>query len=464
MKQTILAFTCATLLVGASTAQAQDQAYTNFPGNEVTAGDEGGYVGDEDDFVGDYGDVSVPVVQTGSFVGDLDTVGDMEVGDDSGVLASAVPQVEPMAPQPLANSYVADNYSYETAATGSMYRAFCKPAPMKWLRAESLLWFLDERDTPPLVQVGPTANTATDAYGNPITSGLAPGFRFDYGHYFNDNIGVGARVWGLFGEDESKAFNAAPGTAIVRPFFNTTRLGGPDFDQLIVSGVGGATGSFTVESEFDLLAVEAYGRLKFGETKDYRIDLIGGYSHFSIDDSLLLVQDTTLIPDRTIFRDYYDTENRFYGGQLGMETVINKGRWSFTSLSKVHLGNMNQRVLINGVTLSGVVPANPAVVAANNGFFVQGQGGTYEKDEFTFVPEMNLRLGYSPRSQVHLTLGYTFAYWSSVALAGDQINPVVDGVNALTFADVPGAQSARYGIISDGFWLQGIDLGVTFNF
>lgn len=490
MKQTFLALTCVTLLVGVSGARAQDQAYPTSDHGFDTSGTDSGFVGDEDDIVGDYGDFNAPIVQTGSFVGDMNSVGDMNYADDTnsvgdmghgdstGVLVDAIPSAEYAAPTPLAQTYnTSSSYmSCDPCTPTTLYAAVTKPAPRKWLRAESLLWFLDGRDTPPLVRVydpGTPTNVViqpngNSEFGNPITSGLAPGFRFDYGHYFTDNVGVGARVWGLFGEDEDYSISAPAGSSvIVRPYFNTTRLGGPNFDALIVAGIGGASGGININSEFDMIATEVYGRLKFGATKDYRIDLLGGYSYFGIDDMLGISSTSVLAGEQFTFSDNYETENRFYGGQVGLETVINKGRWSLTSLTKVHLGNMNQRVAINGFSQSVLLPNPPGPItntADQNGLYVQGQEGIYEEDVFTFVPEMNFRLGYSPRDQIHLTLGYTFAYWSSVALAGDQANPVVDGINTAVFANTPGAQSAGYEIVNDGFWMQGIDLGVTFTF
>ena len=468
MKQTIFALTCAGLLVGAGGVQAQDRAYPNFSSDNSRIVGNYGNVEDEDEFVGDYGDFDDPIVQTGAYVGDMDEVGvpaevgDMDLASDpSSVMLDAVPMPTTMAPAASKDTYS----NYESCAPATLYQAVCKPvAPKHWFRSEALLWFLEERETPPLL----VTPAGTNAYGDPITSGLAPGFRFDFGHYFGEgNVGLGARVWGLIGEDDDYSISGGPGDFILRPFFDTTAFNGPQFGGFAISGVAGASGSFTAKSEFDMLATEVYGRLKFGETKDYRIDLIGGYSYFGIDDKLTLSSTTVQIPNQFDFQDIFDAENRFYGGQLGMETVINKGRWSLTSMTKVHLGNMNQRVRLDGFSQSALFPIPPGpvnIAAPNNGLYIQGQEGLYEKDVFTFVPEMNFRLGYSPREQVHLTVGYTFAYWSSVALAGNQINPVVDGISAATFDNVPGAQSVGYGIESDGLWMQGIDLGVTFTF
>jgi hypothetical protein len=124
---------------------------------------------------------------------------------------------------------------------------------------------------------------------------------------------------------------------------------------------------------------------------------------------------------------------------------------------------MNQQVSIQGSSRSALIPDPPGPSTDyTNGFFVQGQQGNYEQDEFTFAPELNLKLGYSIRSNIELTVGYSFVYWSSVALAGEQITPIMDGT--LLLSDTAGAQAAGYGIVDDGFWMQGIDLGLRIDF
>lgn len=453
MKLTIYTLSCAMLLVGASAAKAQSP-YSSSP-SDYARSSSADYIGD-DGYIGDL-DVNA-VSHSDSVVGDMDMG---SVSPMSPVMLDAVPMASQYSPNEIAYS---SQEHFSRSVSRSNYRDVCKPAANHWFRAESLLWFTEQRDTPPLLVDG--ANNVL--FGNGIDSGLAPGYRFDVGHYFaGGNIGIGARVWGLFGENTSYNASGGPASVLTQPFFDTTGLFSPTPGGFSISGIGGSTGTFNAETEFDMVATEVYGRIKFDETSNYRVDLLAGYSFFGIDDNLTFSSNTVSIPDEFFFRDSFDTENRFYGGQLGLETMIMKGRWSFTSLTKVHLGNMNQRVTLDGYSQSALFPNPPGPttnVADNNGLFIQGQGGTYEDNEFAFVPEMNFRLGYSPRDKVHLTVGYTFAYWSSVALAGDQINTVVDGVNAATFANVPAAQSIGYSIVDDGFWMQGIDLGVTFSF
>lgn len=472
MKRTKFSLTCLLLLVAAKGASAQDDAATvpvEIPAIETEPLGAVGIV----ELVGDW--------ELDSFVGDEDgLLGEELIGDESadaelvgddvvGQLSDEASVVEPtpdsstgLSPLPMTRTLSRSHISETPCDTTIFSSAAC--GPQNWFSAEALLWFPQDRKTPPLVEVGPVG-AEVNQFGNPIDSGIAPGFRFDFGRYFNGGkLGIGGRFWAILGEEEDYSVSSNdPTVGIVRPFFNTNGIGGPAFDQLIVSGLGPTIGGFSAQSEFDLIAAEAYGKILFDRTSNYRIDLIGGFSHFGIDDSLALTSNSLQAGTQSTFNDLFDAENRFYGGQLGLETEIQKGRWSLRSLSKVHLGNMNQQVSIQGSSRSGLIPDPPGPgTDFTNGFFVQGQQGEYEQDEFTFAPELNLKLGYSIRSNIEFTVGYSFVYWSSVALAGEQITPIMDGT--LLLSNTPGAQAAGYGIVDDGFWMQGIDLGLRIDF
>ena len=64
----------------------------------------------------------------------------------------------------------------------------------------------------------------------------------------------------------------------------------------------------------------------------------------------------------------------------------------FSSLTKMHLGNMSQKVSVTGSSsfdLAGNTP--PVESARGRGLLVQENGGTLSQDSFAFVPEANLK-------------------------------------------------------------------------
>jgi hypothetical protein len=231
--------------------------------------------------------------------------------------------------------------------------------PDLWLQAETLLWFPQGRTTIPLVAVAPAGEDAVLTNPNAVVVGsesgnnLSPGIRLDFGKYFGDgNFGIGGRFWMLSEDDDSYAL-AGDGTTqtIARPYFDTFL--GIENAVRIGSEQGGNddfTGSVSGQESLQIVAAEAYARLNLGRGREYHTDLLGGYSYFSIDNDLS-IRSTSIDNENggvTTFRDSFDVTNDFHGGQIGAETILSRGRWVARSLTKVHLGNMNQQVAIDG--------------------------------------------------------------------------------------------------------------------
>ena len=279
---------------------------------------------------------------------------------------------------------------------GSMFGCKCHG----WATSEALLWFAPDRRTPPLVTTSAPGTlpiigvepTTQVVFGDDVSGELSGGFRGDYGTYITDNIGIGGRIW-FFASNNDSFFGDGDGSdrSIGRPIFNTSLGAGGLEDAFLVAQDGLFTGAVAANSKLDIWGTEAYSRLRFSCTKSGRLDFIGGYSHFEINDQLGI--SSTTVTDATgrirSLNDLFKARNRFDGGQLGFEMVIKRGRWSARSLTKVHLGNMNQRMIIAGSYFDQTPPGAP--VLESGGLLARGNQGTFERDKFTFVPEANFK-------------------------------------------------------------------------
>jgi hypothetical protein len=89
--------------------------------------------------------------------------------------------------------------------------------------------------------------------------------------------------------------------------------------------------------------------------------------------------------------------------------------------------------------------------------------GTFNRDQFSVVPEVTINLGYWVTPTIKAYVGYNFLYWSNVLRAGDQIDRVVD----VTFVPNPPMNVPPSGLVrpqptfhSSDLALNGIQFGL----
>jgi len=174
--------------------------------------------------------------------------------------------------------------------------------------------------------------------------------------------------------------------------------------------------------------------------------------------------------------DRFGTENQFFGGEIGYETEWQFRRWSLNFLSKVAIGNTRQTVNISGSTTIddglGAIDTSMGGLLTQNfthpDGFVVGNIGTYERDEFSMIPELGLTMGYNLTRRLKLTAGYTLLYWSNVVRPGDQIDLDVNG-NLLNRNGVPDPTTIvpgdhpRFVFRQTDLWAQGLNLGAEYT-
>lgn len=366
----------------------------------------------------------------------------------------------------------------------------CRPARRRvasqtnaWMTAEALLWFPQVRSTVPLVSQGPTGTLpeldrdgVSTAFGGTDQFGgeLQAGFRVDGGIMLNEDFGVGGRFW-MLGETEDTFSASGDGTngSIGIPFFdsalsadqeNSIKIAYSDGDS---AGTTDFQGSVSARSALSVYGAEGYGRLRLLGGKGYRSDLIGGFSHFGIDEEMSLNARTTQTEtgpgqgDEYRFIEDLDAENRFYGGQIGFLTSVGRGAWSLTALTKVHLGNMDQTWTDRGSRQFVGQAAQPG------GLFGNTPEQQYSSSNFAFAPEANVKLAYKLRENIKFSVGYSFIMWDDVLMIGDNLNRSINTdylVPDSTGAVDPAERPLFTGLKTDSFFVHGIDLGCVIQF
>lgn len=356
----------------------------------------------------------------------------------------------------------------------------CDTTPSIWFGAETLLWWAQDRNAPPLlttsaVGVAPIAGApgvTTVAGGQEgLSNGLLPGYRLSAGSYFGPEkrVGLSGRVFGIYrASDTITRSGDGSDQSVGLPIFNT--LNGAQDAYLVAfnNGLPVSSGTASVKSQLDLVSADSSLRFLVSGARDHRVDLLGGYTYLRLKDSLGVTSTSVdtftgnLIPDGTVFQtsDLFSAQNTFHGGHLGLQSTVSRRRVSLSTLTRVSFGNMRQTGSISGSTAVGLPPATPTVTPGGI-YSQQSNIGAFSRDTFAFIPELGIKGGLSIRKNMQLTAGYTFLYISKVALAGNQVDPNVDLSQA---QGGPAGTQPAFNYREGSMWFQGIDLGVNWTF
>ena len=93
--------------------------------------------------------------------------------------------------------------------------------------------------------------------------------------------------------------------------------------------------------------------------------------------------------------------------------------------------------------------------------------GRRQRDELAFVPEVGLNVGVQLTRHLKLFVGYSFLWISTVARAGEQIDPVINVSQfPIRSGDGPLVGRARPAPKLHGtdFWAQGLNFGMELSY
>ena len=344
-----------------------------------------------------------------------------------------------------------------------------------WGSVELLMWWGKGTPLPPLVTTSLPGTAQADAgvLGEPTTSVLfgnelaaskmQGGGRVTAGIWLdpNHNVAAGGRFFGTGGDTTRFTESSTGDPILARPFFNA-QLGIPD--ALIIAYPGFNRGSVEAHvTTNNIIGAEAFAEIMMSRDSRRRIDLVGGYQFFRMDD-WLEINSTSLITQagnplaglRLDVSDRFSTRNQFHGVEFGLRGRMARGQWSLNVLGQVAIGNMNQQVTINGTTATTFL-GNTAI--SSGGLLAQDSNiGTFERNRFAYIPQLIANLHYHVNPNLSFHIGYNLMWISDVALSAEQIDtnvnlgqPVGPAVPAFAFQD-------------DDYWLQGLNWGLNWDF
>lgn len=358
-----------------------------------------------------------------------------------------------------------------------------------WLSAEYLLWWQDGMSLPPLASTGRLPSAAGDGTGqtlfggNDVLTDTFDGFRLDFGFWLDNchTWAVGADYFQIGNEREGFFANNNGPAILGRPFLNSQMNASEDIE--LVNAPGIVSGALTIDVDSELIgwgvnvrhmrcAEEGCVPGVCGPAGHYcsRTSYLLGFRQVQLSEGVFIHERLTGTPNTTstaltdgfAIEDRFRTRNQFNGVEAGWLYNRTRGYWSFDADLRLGVGSTRQRVNIDGSTvITGSTLAGNGQTQVG-GLLAQASNiGTYERDEFAVMPQLNLKLGYQLTDQLRATVGYTFLYWSNVVRPGDQIDRLVDvsQMPSLPSQPTPAATFPEFNFRQTDYWAQGVSFG-----
>lgn len=361
-----------------------------------------------------------------------------------------------------------------------------------WFGADYLLWQLSGSDLPPLVTASPAGTPIANAgrLFDPSTSILvgnetvSDGWRSGYRLYGGLALGE-CGCWALTGDyfdagrdSWGRAIGPDTGLIIGRPFYNT-ETGTQDI-QLIENPneLSGRVGVSAAE-DFQGAGVALQACLAeccepCGGRKWTLLGLVG-YRYYQHDSVLAINEDLTVLPGTTtplipgttiMLNDTFAARNVFNGGEIGLQSRVQRQDLWLDALAAVAIGNNSRSVSVSGSTTNTVPSVGSATSAGGLLTSEVTNIGVYKDDRAAVIPRFRLGLGYQLTDHWAAKAGYNVIIWDDVAQAAEHLPPglAVDPRNLPPVSAGGGPDPAFPGIQSSLVLAHGFDFGVEFTY
>jgi Putative beta barrel porin-7 (BBP7) len=368
-----------------------------------------------------------------------------------------------------------------------------------YVSAEGLVWWLKGNRLPPLATTYPdSAQVPRGALGGQVLLGdrllggdAQGGARVMLGYWFDDEHLCGIEGGFLFlgQNNQNRSITSFGGTNLAVPLLQNTAASAPGAYPIAGINPAGSrdVGSVSLATKISLTGGELNWRTNILDCPDGFIDGIVGLRGLSLDEQLAFRTTTSgaglfsFIPaekgllapapgsaQRTT-NDFFKTQNRFYGGQVGLLGEWHDGCWVYNVNAKIGLGSTQQMVTINGTTVDTMNTGGGSFAYPVGLLAGRTNAGVYTRNKLTFIPEMGASVGYQFTDHLRGFVGYNFMYWSNVVRPADQINRVINPNQLPTFLSgiTPGAGNPAqpsFAFHDTSFWAQGITLGLEWRY
>jgi hypothetical protein len=261
--------------------------------------------------------------------------------------------------------------------------------------------------------------------------------------------GVEARVFAL-GEQSLTATNRSSPN-IIRPFFDINNRAD---NAVLVAFPGLNTGAITATGKMNLWGAEAnaWQNLYYnGPFTTYGISLMGGFRYMDADPSVTVrsvsvyEQNLAGFPAFAQFAgnridsfEYFGARNRFYGGQLGVQSRFFLNAFILDTVFKLALGANDQEVTVQGNQVR-TFASGAQTVSTGSLLALPSNIGRFNRTKFSQIPELDVNISWPVLNNLTLKLDFTAMYWSKFIRARQQIDRVIDISQIPNFPGAAGA-------------------------
>lgn len=205
-----------------------------------------------------------------------------------------------------------------------------------------------------------------------------------------------------------------------------------------------------------------------------RLEALAGLSYLYLAEAFTLDTASPLLPawgpDVWQTHDAFTTHNRFFGIEGGLRGRFEKSGFFGTAEWRLAAGSMRQSVDIDGWLLTDDYTFFEVVEQFPGGYFaLPSNMGHRQRNQFAWVSQARLEVGYRFSPRIAARLGYSGLYASRVVRPGDQISRTIDTGQSTSYTEipmpgpVPGVQPVS-GFHTSAYLAHGINAGIDISF
>jgi hypothetical protein len=350
--------------------------------------------------------------------------------------------------------------------------------PRQWISAEYLHWWA--QDSPISVPLA-TKNTNPSSFAiinqpatqiifgagsrhNSFDFGGVNGARLTLGGWIDNNNRFGIEGSGLIFSQPKQTFSASSVNGRIPvldvPFFSTQSS-----SETVL--VGNRPNTVTDSDDFKVSSVELNGLFNVPNQLSIPLILTTGFRFMHFNENLTLndaIYQTPSLPPNSVLnvRDQFSTKNSFYGLQIGARSTFSYYNLSLEVLAEIAFGINHQQL-----NMSGQTNIDNKIILQPIGLFAEPtNSGTFRHNQFTFLPELQMKLGYHINKYIYPFITYHIIYIHQIIRPGNEIdrninlsqNPLIGGTGVLSGPATPSAQFRN-----TSFWMQGFSVGIEFT-